>query len=92
MAASPPHVTSSTDFFGQVCTLLLQMPSQHQNCVQEAATFSRLLCVSQSLRRVLRDAAIGCVDAVVPAYHSCSKLDQSMVRWLTKHLALGTLR
>jgi hypothetical protein len=76
--------------FGQVCTLLLQ--SQQYTCVQDAETFSILLCVSRQVRIQLLHAAVGCLLAEVPRYHSCASTERSMLHWLISHVRAGNIR
>jgi hypothetical protein len=70
--------------------LLLQSP-QH-NCVQDAATFSRLLCASKQIRETLLHAAVGCIQAQVPRCCSSASTDRCFVQWLCKQWEYGTLK
>lgn len=92
MPSSDPlqHESNAADHFSQICTLLLQ--SQQHNCIQDAATFSRLLCVSRQLQDSVLYSAIGCIQAKVPRCCSSAKTDRSMVHWLVRHMQLGTIR
>jgi hypothetical protein len=85
-----PNASNAAEHFSQICTLLLQ--SQQNNCVQDAATFSRLLCVNKQLQHSLLYAAVGCIKAGVPRCFSGAKTDISMVHWLVQHVGLGTIR
>jgi hypothetical protein len=76
--------------FGQVCTLLLQ--SEQYTCVQDAETFSRLMCVSSQVRNLLLHAAVGCLLAEVPRYHSSARTERSMVQWLVRHVKASNIR
>lgn len=77
--------------FSRVCTLLLHS-EQHQYCVQDATTFSRLLCVSRQLQEELLPAATGCLQLKVSKYQGCVTTSHCLVQWIAQHLALGTLR
>lgn len=83
-------ISDSTVRLGQICTLLLQ--SQQRSCVQEASTFSRLLCVNKKLHDMLLYAAVGCIRADVPKYHSSAQADRCLVRFLIRHMNLGTIK
>jgi len=85
-AVNPGDVTASR--FAQVCVILLQ--SQQHYCVQDAITFSRLLCVSRELQQALISAAGGCLRARVPVHCDCvsTQHPQCMIQWLLHHLAL----
>jgi len=89
-AAAGPAAGSHLDKLRQVFTIVLQ--SHQPNCLQDAATFSRLLCTNSQLRETMLQAAAGGHLTVTWPTSSFEGDLRSMVQWLEQHVRLRTLK
>lgn len=72
----------------------LVLQNEQENALQDAAIFSRLLCVNQQLQSRLLAAAVGRVTLNMSSLFlfMAGMKHRSLVLWLLRHLRLGTLR
>lgn len=85
-AATDSHL----DKLRQVFTIVLQ--SHQPNCLQDAATFSSLLCTNSQLREAMLQAAAGGHLTVTWPTSTFEGDVRSMVQWLEQHVRLRTLK
>lgn len=79
------------DTIADALTVVLQ--SDQSNALHDAATFSRLLCVSQQLKSRLLSAAAGRLTLKLPArgYDEVT-YGSSLVQWMMRHIFMGNLK
>lgn len=88
MAAA--HTSSNVDAVSDVLTLVLH--NQQHNALQDAETFSRLLCANKQLRSAMLGAAAARLTLSWPTAALAEHKHRSMALWLQQHLQLQTIK
>lgn len=72
--------------------LKLVLHCQSHNALQEAETFSRMLCVNKQLRSTMLVAALGRITVSWPSNAVTEHKYRGMLLWLQQHVHLQTLK
>jgi hypothetical protein len=82
--------TTKLDVITDILTLALH--NQQHNALQDADTFSRLLCVNKQLRSAMLGAAAYRLTLSWPSAALAEHKHRSMALWLQQHLQLQTIK